>query len=187
MAHGGAFATPPQSSLAWRCFLFPLIEPDGRVSGNGSRRKVTRSPTESCASAGRGQTCHAWRLPEIAPAVFQLRWNSRPDTGRRKSAFVARAVRVRFDHAVEKQFLKPENRALVLAQDRPADLLPALEEWRPTHIEKWLSRDARSIGQSARCSQRRGGKLSTPSALGKVRRGRATGNGTCVQFFGIAE
>jgi hypothetical protein len=50
---------------------------------------------------------------------------------------------VRFDHAVEKQFLKPENRALVLAQDRPADLLPALEEWRPTQIEKWLSRDAR--------------------------------------------
>jgi hypothetical protein len=80
---------------------------------------------------------------------------------------------------VEKQFLKPENRALVLAQDRPADLLPALEEWRPTHIEKWLSRDARSIG--------RGGKLSTPLALGKVRRGRATGNGTCAQFFGIAE
>jgi len=85
----------------------------------GRPRKAARPPGES-------QTCHAWRLPEIAPAVFQLRWNSRPDTGRRKSAFVARAVRVRFDHAVEKQFLKPENRALVLAQDRPADLLPHL-------------------------------------------------------------
>ena len=32
------------------------------------------------------------------------------------------------DHAVEERFLKPENRALVLARDRPADLLQALEE-----------------------------------------------------------
>jgi uncharacterized protein (TIGR00730 family) len=48
-----------------------------------------------------------------------------------------------FDHAVEERFLKPENRGLVLARDQPADLLQALEEWRPTHIEKWLSRDTR--------------------------------------------
>jgi len=48
-----------------------------------------------------------------------------------------------FDHAVEEQFLKPENRALVLAQESPADLLQALEEWRPSHIEKWLSRETR--------------------------------------------
>ena len=27
-----AFAWPPQSGLAWLCFLFPLIEPDRRVS-----------------------------------------------------------------------------------------------------------------------------------------------------------
>lgn len=40
-----------------------------------------------------------------------------------------------FDHAVEERFLKPENRGLVLARDQPADLLQALEEWRPTHIE----------------------------------------------------
>jgi hypothetical protein len=33
-----------------------------------------------------------------------------------------------FDHAVEERFLKPENRALVLARERPADLLQALEE-----------------------------------------------------------
>ena len=44
-----------------------------------------------------------------------------------------------FDHAVEERSLKPENRALLLARDKPADLLQALEEWRPTHIEKWLS------------------------------------------------
>jgi hypothetical protein len=27
-----AFAAPPQSGLAWFCFLFPLIEPDGQIS-----------------------------------------------------------------------------------------------------------------------------------------------------------
>jgi hypothetical protein len=26
------FASPPQSGLAWLCFLFPLIEPDRRFS-----------------------------------------------------------------------------------------------------------------------------------------------------------
>jgi predicted Rossmann-fold nucleotide-binding protein len=48
-----------------------------------------------------------------------------------------------FDHAVGERFLKPENRALVLARDRPADLLQALEQWRPAHIEKWLDRETR--------------------------------------------
>ena len=52
-------------------------------------------------------------------------------------------LRRRFDHAVEERFLKPENRALVLARDKPADLLQALEEGRTTHIEKWLSREMR--------------------------------------------
>jgi hypothetical protein len=27
-----AFAAPPQSGLAWFCFLFPLIEPDWQIS-----------------------------------------------------------------------------------------------------------------------------------------------------------
>jgi hypothetical protein len=36
-----------------------------------------------------------------------------------------------------------ENRALVLARDKPADLLRALEEWRPVHVEKWLDRKTR--------------------------------------------
>jgi uncharacterized protein (TIGR00730 family) len=48
-----------------------------------------------------------------------------------------------FDHAVEERFLKPENRALVLLGDSPAELLEALEEWRPIHAEKWLSRETR--------------------------------------------
>jgi hypothetical protein len=48
-----------------------------------------------------------------------------------------------FDHAVEERFLKPENLALVLARESPAELLQALEEWRPIHVEKWLSRETR--------------------------------------------
>jgi uncharacterized protein (TIGR00730 family) len=46
-------------------------------------------------------------------------------------------------HAVEEHFLKPQNRALVLACDTPAALLQAFEEWRPVHVEKWLDRDER--------------------------------------------
>lgn len=46
-----------------------------------------------------------------------------------------------FDHAVTEGFLKPENRALVLARESPPDLLNALEGWRPVRVEKWLSRE----------------------------------------------
>ena len=42
-----------------------------------------------------------------------------------------------FDHAVDERFLKPENRALVPAGESPAELLQALEEWRPVRVEKW--------------------------------------------------
>ena len=48
-----------------------------------------------------------------------------------------------FDHAVEERFLKPENRALVIARESPADLLQALDEWSPVQVEKWLSRETR--------------------------------------------
>ena len=48
-----------------------------------------------------------------------------------------------FDHAVEERFLKTENRGLVLARDSVPELLQALEEWRPTHVEKWLDRETR--------------------------------------------
>jgi uncharacterized protein (TIGR00730 family) len=47
------------------------------------------------------------------------------------------------DHAVEERFLKPENRALVLARDKPADLLHELEDWPQVRVEKWLDRVAR--------------------------------------------
>ena len=48
-----------------------------------------------------------------------------------------------FDHAVEERFLKPENRALVLTGESPADLLRALEDWRPVRVEEWLDRKTR--------------------------------------------
>ena len=48
-----------------------------------------------------------------------------------------------FDHAVEERFLKQENRGLVLARESAAELLRALENWRPTRVEKWLDRETR--------------------------------------------
>lgn len=48
-----------------------------------------------------------------------------------------------FDHAVKERFLKQENRGLVLARGSAAELLRALEEWRPARVEKWLDRDTR--------------------------------------------
>jgi uncharacterized protein (TIGR00730 family) len=53
------------------------------------------------------------------------------------------SLQAMLDHAMGERFLKPENRALVLARDSPADLLQALEDWRPVHIEKWLDRETR--------------------------------------------
>jgi len=47
------------------------------------------------------------------------------------------------DHAVQERFLKPQNRALVLARDTPLALLKAFEDWRPVHVEKWLDQDTR--------------------------------------------
>jgi len=43
----------------------------------------------------------------------------------------------------KERFLKPENRALVLARDSVVKLLQALEEWRPVRVEKWLDRETR--------------------------------------------
>lgn len=47
------------------------------------------------------------------------------------------------DHAVEERFLKPQNRALVIARETPSELLQAFEDWRPVHVEKWLDRNTR--------------------------------------------
>ncbi len=47
------------------------------------------------------------------------------------------------DHAVDERFLKPQNRALVLARNTPSELLQALADWRPVHVGKWLDRSTR--------------------------------------------
>jgi len=47
------------------------------------------------------------------------------------------------DHAVNEGFLKPQNRSLVLARQRPDQIIEALEAWQPIHVEKWLDRDSR--------------------------------------------
>jgi uncharacterized protein (TIGR00730 family) len=48
-----------------------------------------------------------------------------------------------FDHAMREQFLKPENRQLVLSRDSTPELLDALKDWRPSPMEKWLDPKAR--------------------------------------------
>ena len=48
-----AFAASPQSGLAWLCFLFPLIEPNRRVSRIRLSEKVSRGRPRK---AGRSQT-----------------------------------------------------------------------------------------------------------------------------------
>ena len=45
------------------------------------------------------------------------------------------------DHAVQERLLRPENRDLVLARDSVPELLQALQQWRPVHVEKWLDRE----------------------------------------------
>jgi uncharacterized protein (TIGR00730 family) len=47
------------------------------------------------------------------------------------------------DHAVDERFLKPQNRALVIARETPSELLQTFEDWHPVQVEKWLDRDTR--------------------------------------------
>jgi uncharacterized protein (TIGR00730 family) len=48
------------------------------------------------------------------------------------------------DHAVDEQFVRPENSQLVLVARRPELMLERLQEWTPpAHIEKWLGKAER--------------------------------------------
>ena len=48
------------------------------------------------------------------------------------------------DHAVDEQFVRPENAQLVLVAQTPEWMLERLEEWTPPeHIEKWLDKSKR--------------------------------------------
>jgi uncharacterized protein (TIGR00730 family) len=43
------------------------------------------------------------------------------------------------DHAIEEDFVRPENRELILVASQPEQLFDKLEAWRPpAHLEKWL-------------------------------------------------
>jgi predicted Rossmann-fold nucleotide-binding protein len=48
------------------------------------------------------------------------------------------------DHAVDEQFVRPENAQLVLLASTPEGMLERLQEWSPPgHIEKWLDKTKR--------------------------------------------
>jgi len=47
-----AFAAPPQSGLAWFCFLFPLIEPDWQISRIRLSEKTHDVPCDA--------VCNCW-------------------------------------------------------------------------------------------------------------------------------
>jgi hypothetical protein len=85
-----------------------------------------------------------WRL--LRPAFLNLVPNFFTPIGRQVArgwSQIRPLSAAMLDHAGEERFLKPENRALVLARESPSELLRALEEWRPVRVEKWLDRETR--------------------------------------------
>lgn len=45
------------------------------------------------------------------------------------------------EHAVEEQFVKSIHRSLLLIESDPSDLIDAMDNYIPTHIDKWIKRD----------------------------------------------
>ncbi len=48
-----------------------------------------------------------------------------------------------FDVAAEERFVRPDHRAIVLAEPAPEPLLDALAAWQPPAVEKWIDRETR--------------------------------------------
>jgi hypothetical protein len=46
-----AFAASPQSGLAWFCFLFPLVEPDRRISRIRLSEKTHHVPCDAVCNS----------------------------------------------------------------------------------------------------------------------------------------
>lgn len=44
-----------------------------------------------------------------------------------------------FDHAVGEQFLKPQNRSIVVASEELETLMQNMLQWRPAKVEKWIT------------------------------------------------
>ena len=48
------------------------------------------------------------------------------------------------DHAVEEDFVRPENRDMIVLGNTPEEILDKIQEWKPpAHVEKWLDRAKR--------------------------------------------
>ena len=48
------------------------------------------------------------------------------------------------DHAVSEDFVRPENRDLILVASSPEEILEKISSWRPpAHVERWLDRARR--------------------------------------------
>ncbi len=48
-----------------------------------------------------------------------------------------------FDAGVRQQFIRPENRRIVVAHSDPAALVDELARWRPVATQKWIGKDER--------------------------------------------
>jgi uncharacterized protein (TIGR00730 family) len=77
--------------------------------------------------------------------------------------FYARLLAM-FDHAGGERFLSPTTECSCWRGTSPAELLQALEEWRPVYAEKWLDRETH--GDSGRI---------VPAAAARNTSGVATG------------
>src|SRR5438552_11994303 len=62
-----AFASSPQSGLTWLCFLFPLIEPDRRISrirlSEKTHTDLSRHVTPSATSEHNPGCLDLWSIP----------------------------------------------------------------------------------------------------------------------------
>jgi uncharacterized protein (TIGR00730 family) len=49
------------------------------------------------------------------------------------------------DHSVAEGFVKPANRALVIADDSAANLIDRLATWKPVAVDKWIAQCQRGL------------------------------------------
>jgi hypothetical protein len=76
VANGQIFTWPPQSGLAWFCFLFPLIELDKRVS----RIQLSEKGSRGCPRKAGGSLCKPSQPKRIVQELVgvPLATSSRP-------------------------------------------------------------------------------------------------------------
>ncbi len=74
VAIDGAFATPPQSGLTWFCFLFPLIEPDRRISRIRLSEKSSRFRPRKAA-------CPSSKFDKAQHLMYMVKNSTRDNIG----------------------------------------------------------------------------------------------------------